>query len=340
MTTRGGSGKAWAAAHLFQKKEEAVIDARGGDAAAGADGIGGWLGHLRLGESRREGALEIVSLLGDGDGDGGQPSVLLTKQAVEAGLLEIVERGSGVVQELLAWNKGDRPVAILEGDTLVGCKQNRVVAHSVIVAPGTSLGVPVGCMERGRWSDTTRHFTSGSMKMAPEMRRRTLCETKAAQAAGRGRTLDQSRLWGDVEAELAASRVSSSTSDYYEIVERQGRDARERARSLVPAAGQVGAIVLADGALVGVEIAGHHGLWSALSEPTLASYLMGLHRGTSAGREHRAAAAEWLARVQAARVRTAAGLGLGQDLDLEGPGFAGVGLALGAFPVHVAVFPS
>jgi hypothetical protein len=326
------------AAHLFRKGEEPVTDGLPTDGATCAEGTDGWLGRLRLGKSRREGPLEIVSLLRDGDG--GPPTVLLTKQAVETGVLEIVERGEGVVQELLAWNKGKLPVAILEGDTLVGCKQNRVVARSVIVAAETSLGVPVGCMERGRWSHRTSSFAVGEMRMSSAVRCRAARDLKASLFRRGRMRLDQSRLWGDVERELVASGTTSPTSDYYEIVKRTGRHAQQRARTLAPSPGQVGAIVLADGALVGLEVAGHHALWSALSEATLASYLMGSHRGGGGGRGTRATPAEWLARVQAARVTTAPGLGLGQDLDVDGPGITGVGLAFGALPVHVAVFPA
>jgi hypothetical protein len=292
---------------------------------------------LRLGEARREGRLEIVPLLFEGEG--APPEVLLTRQAVEAGLLEIVERGEGAVQELLARNRGELPVAILEGDTLVGCKQNRVVAHSVIVAPGACLGVPVGCMERGRWGHETPRFSSGALKMAPGVRRRTVLDVKASTERSGERRLDQGRLWGDVAAELAGSGTVSSTSDYYEIVERQGREARETASRLLPVEAQVGVMVLDAGALVGFEVAGHRGLWSALSEATLGSYLMGRHRGSQARVEERASASEWLSRVQAARVRTAPGLGLGRDVEIDGMALVGVGLALERLPVHVAVFP-
>lgn len=301
-------------------------------------GAGGWLGDLRLGEARREGRLEIVPVLREGDGT--PPGVLLTSQAVAAGLLEIVERGEGVVQELLARNLGELPVAILEGDTLVGCKQNRVVAHSVIVAPGTSLGVPVGCMEQGRWSHETHAFSSGALKMAPEVRRRTVLDVKASAELSGERRLDQARLWSDVEVALCSSGTASPTSNYYDIVERQGREARETARRLAPVEAQVGVMVLANGALVGFEAAGHQELWSVLSEPTLGSYLMGRHRGGEVKREERASAPEWLARVRAARVRTTAGLGLGRDVEVDGMGLVGVGLALGALLVHAAVFPS
>lgn len=317
MTTKGGASQATAKAD---------------------GGFGGWLGRLRLGESWQEGSLEVVSLVLDGDG--GAPGLLLTRQAVEAGVLEIVERGEGVVQELLAWNKGDRPVVILEGDTLVGCKQNRVVAHSVVVAPGARLAVPVGCMERGRWHHETGRFSVGDMKMSPHVRRRTVADVKEATLSGSRPSLDQSRLWRDVDTELACCGVSSSTSDYYEIVERQGREARDRARAFVPAPSQVGVLVLSGGGLLGFEAAGHHGLWSELSAPTLASYLMGRSRGHERARRERASAGEWLARVRSARLVATPGLGLGHDLDLQAPGLSGVGLAIDGGPVHVAVFPA
>jgi hypothetical protein len=173
--------------------------------------------------------------------------------------------------------------------------------------------------------------------MAPAVRNRTLRDVKAATLSGGARTLDQSRLWTDVDAELAACGSFSPTSDYYVVVERQGRDARARAERLIPEPGQVGAIVLADGGLVGFEATGHHGLWSLLAKPTLASYLLGQHRGAVA-RGDRASATDWLARVQCADVKLAPGLGLGQDLDVRGAGLSGVGIALDGVPVHVAVF--
>jgi hypothetical protein len=338
MTTTGGSGKAASAAHLLRKEEAPAKDGGREGEARGQDWADGWLGRLRLGQSRREGALEIVAVLRDGNGS--PPGVLLSGQAVEAGLLDIAEEGPGIVQELLARNRGELPVALLEGDTLVGCKQNRVVAHSVIVAPGTTLRVPVGCMEHGRWHHETARFAVGDVKMAPELRRRTHRDVRTAFETHGERRLDQQRLWRDVDDTLAASLTLSPTSDYYEIVKREGRDARERAASFTPATGQVGAIVLADGALVGFEATGHRGLWSALAEATLSSYFMGGPRGAGVRSASHAGAAEWLARVQSARVRTAPGLGLGTDLDVEGPGFAGMGLALGALCVHAAVFPS
>jgi hypothetical protein len=194
-------------------------------------------------------------------------------------------------------------------------------------------------MEHGRWRHETARFAVGDVRMAPELRSRTQRDVRTAFFTSGERRVDQSRLWRDVDDTLSACATLSPTSDYYEIVKREGRDARERAASLAPEPGQVGAIVLDDGALVGLEVAGHHDLWSAMAEATLSSYFVGRRRGRAGG-PARGSAAEWLSRAQSARVRTSPGLGLGTDLDLEAPGLAGVGLALGALPLHVAVFPS
>ena len=100
-------------------------------------------------------------------------------------------------------------------------------------------------------------------------------------------------------------------------------------------------VVLAEGALVGLEATGHHGLWSVLSAPTLASYLMGCTAGARSRREARAAPGEWLARVQAARVERDAGpRASARTSTSQAPGLAGVGLAIDGVPVHVAVFPA
>jgi hypothetical protein len=133
--------------------------------------------------------------------------------------------------------------------------------------------------------------------------------------------------------------VASPTSNYYDIVETAGHEARETARRRARVAGEVGVLVLRDGALVGLEATGQEGLWSSLAEPTLASYLVGTDRGEAAS-PTRASAAEWLDRARRAELVARPGLGLGSDLDLSGGGLSGLGLALDGFTVHLAVFPA
>ena len=66
------------------------------------------------------------------------------------------------VGEVLVENIGDRPVLFLEGEELVGAKQNRTVLASVLVGAGSQVALPVFCVERGRWDPSSGNFRTGS----------------------------------------------------------------------------------------------------------------------------------------------------------------------------------
>nr|WP_296145235.1 MULTISPECIES: DUF6569 family protein [unclassified Pseudonocardia] len=76
--------------------------------------------------------------------------------------LTVAERaGSAVVEELVVTNEGVRPVLVLEGELLEGGQQHRVAARSALVAPDTSVVLPVRCVEQGRWSGGRAHVRAG-----------------------------------------------------------------------------------------------------------------------------------------------------------------------------------
>jgi hypothetical protein len=301
-----------------------------------------WLGRLRLGEPQVLPPHTLYPVFLDEPGP--SPKLLLTHQAFEAGLLEVHEQAEGVVQELLAWNKGLDPVVILEGDTLVGCKQNRVVARSVVLGGGVKLPIPVGCMEQGRWGWRTRGFSSGSLRMSPSIRGTTSADIRTAKKQRSARVaLDQSRLWEDVEACLCGESISSPSSDYHALLEAKEREARERLGALKTRPGQVGILFTAEGVFLGLEVAGHPDTWSALAPRTLPSYVIDREwsRAVAAGKEKGGLsdASLWLERLKKAPLDLTPGLGLGEEVDFEDAALGGSGLWFQGEMVHMAVFP-
>ena len=86
--------------------------------------------------------------------------VSLLEDALWAGTLRIEElHEAGTAPEFRVVNEGALRVLILEGDELVGARQNRVVNSSVLVAAGSELVLPVSCVERGRLSYRARAFS-------------------------------------------------------------------------------------------------------------------------------------------------------------------------------------
>ena len=100
-----------------------------------------------LGEGLMMRDLRVYPILCRGTSD--VTDVLTLDEALEAGKCDIHETGD--VNELIATVCGDQPVLALTGDLLLGGRQDRIVARSVLLEPGIT-GVKVYCVEHGRWS--------------------------------------------------------------------------------------------------------------------------------------------------------------------------------------------
>jgi len=229
-----------------------------------------WITGLSLGAPQRMGAIEVIALVRN---DAAGASDLLAHEALATGALEVLEKDGGVVQELLARNKAPRPVVIIEGETLIGARQNRVVAHTVIVGAGRDVVVPVGCMEHGRWHFTSAQFASGASPSEWKVRREIKASVMRSRSAGHAAALDQSALWDRVEQELASASVVSSTADYHQLVERRVREAAPVSVDVSPVAGQVGFLAVSDGLLLAVDLVGSPLTWSHLAERAFRSLL-------------------------------------------------------------------
>ena len=86
---------------------------------------------------------------------------LLLDEALSENLMEIVELDSdGSVPELKVVNKSPKMILILDGEELVGAKQNRIVNTTILVQRNSTLVIPVSCVEHGRWSYDSPTFHS------------------------------------------------------------------------------------------------------------------------------------------------------------------------------------
>ena len=299
-----------------------------------------WMAGLSLGAPRRIGTLDVIPLL-RADISAEQEADLLAHEALADGALEVLEKDGGVVQELLAHNKGTRPVVIIEGETLVGARQNRIVAHTVVVAAGKDVIVPVGCMEHGRWHFTSAQFASGASPSEWKVRREIKASVMRSRSAGGAARLNQSALWDRVEQELATAEVRSSTADYHELVSRRMGQAASRLADVRPVAGQVGLLATTDGLLVAIDLVGSAATWGHLAERAVRSLLPAAsdpEASASRPDAHRLSAQEWLRVLGAARIARRPAIGLGDDFELAADGLIGSGVWLDGHPAHLSAF--
>ena len=96
---------------------------------------------------------------------------VLLDEAMAAGTVTIKEKGDGTVPELVAINVSDSEILVLDGDCLLGAKQDRMVNRSLILPGKSETAIPVSCVERGRWRTRSDKF-SFAAKRAPQKTRK------------------------------------------------------------------------------------------------------------------------------------------------------------------------
>ena len=103
---------------------------------------------------------------------------------------------AGQVSALKVDVKGAVPVLLLDGEELIGAKQNRVVNLTILAPPRRTTVIPVSCVESGRWRHVSRGFASAPRAQfaegrAAKMRQVTASLTMTGQPrVGSGRGLE------------------------------------------------------------------------------------------------------------------------------------------------------
>jgi hypothetical protein len=101
-------------------------------------------------------------------------------------------------------------VLLVEGDHLIGAKQNRVITSTVLIGAKQRVSLPVVCVEQERWNGPARF--EGAATMAPAYLRRLL-KTSVTQARfepGRAGA-NQQEVWSHIATQQRRLRVASRT---------------------------------------------------------------------------------------------------------------------------------
>jgi hypothetical protein len=166
---------------------------------------------VRLGTRQTFHDLTIFPLIAGTAAD--LPYVLLA-DAVAAAELAISEIGDGTVPALLARNTGDRAILVLDGEQLLGSRQNRMTNRSILLPAASTTKIPVFCMEQGRWHRQSDVMTTAPQHSPSKMRRRAREAEARHAAAGTPPTAAmlseaQGVVWADVAESLA--RIGGDT---------------------------------------------------------------------------------------------------------------------------------
>lgn len=123
---------------------------------------------------------------------------------------EISEAGS--VPTLSVTNNANHLVLFLEGEQLIGAKQNRILNTSILVAANSKTTIPVSCVEQGRWRFKSKEFGSSGTHSPSKLRYALKASVSDSVKKGQGHRSDQGRVWAEVAEHQKAHGVASESS--------------------------------------------------------------------------------------------------------------------------------
>ena len=274
--------------------------------------------------------------------DEAAPRYLVLDEAIASGVATVTEVSeAGMVPELLLTNTADTPVLILDGEELVGAKQNRIVNLSILVAAHQKLHIPVSCVEAGRWARRSREFAAAGRAHYASGRARKLAQVSCAMSADGSRLADQGDVWQGIDMKAERLNASSETRAAAAMFERSQLRLEGFVERFDALPGQVGALFTINGLIAGLDLFDSQATWRRSARKLVQSY--GLDAVDSFGGPEPSAKPRpksFVTALKKAPRKNFPAIGLGEDVRIDGNTIIGGGLVADGKVIHLVAFPA
>ena len=262
--------------------------------------------------------------------------------AVRAGTLHISEvSDTGSVPELRVVNDGARPVLIIDGEELVGAKQNRIVNLTVLVPELATLTLPVTCVEAGRWRHVSKEFSPADRAYHSSGRRSKLGQVSMSMRTHNRPMSDQSAVWSEIAQKSERMGARSDTGAAAAMYEQRSHALDKMIASIETVEDQVGAVFTIRGMIAGLDVFDSPRTWAQTMPKLLRSYgLDALDSAIGGDGFAMPDPTRFVEAVSRATCTVYPAVGAGQDLRFEGGGIVGAALETTMGVVHTVAFPS
>ncbi len=273
--------------------------------------------------------------------NGQQPAYMTLDVALEKKLIQVEEVSEGGnVPSLRVTSKADQPVLFLDGEELIGAKQNRVLNITVLVPARSEVVIPVSCVEAGRWS-----YRSQAFKTSPDAH---YAGGRAAKAASVSHSLahlgvagsDQGAVWAGIQQKMGKMGAESDSSAMEAIYHRHRTGVEDYVKAFSPRPHQVGAVFAIGSKIKGIEFFDSPATYARLSPKIVRSY--GIDALELTGHQtvapHAREAQGLVNQLVETEYESFPAVGLGDDVRVTGEGLVGGGLVYEENAVHFMAF--
>lgn len=298
------------------------------------------LEQLRFGEPQQFRNLCVVPIFFDGPAGPTYQTLTEAWKREQVTVTEVSEGGS--VPNLKVTNLSDQPLVLVDGEELVGAKQNRIVNTTMMLEPNSETVIPVSCTEAGRWRYNSRHFQDAGVIMAAKARynksERLLYNLKMKAQYD----ADQSGVWKDIDHLHRKSGSHSQTGAMHDAYLQRAQDMKEYLQAFPLQPGQQGMVVFLNGRPVGADYLSRPEAYTHLHDKLLKSHVI---EAVSEKKELKDKA-DWAidahlflqSLTQAGEVSTHQPIGLGVDYRFEGQRSKGAALVYDDAVIHLSSY--
>jgi len=296
------------------------------------------LSSLKLGKPQSWKGLTMVPLLSDFRS---KLRYLMLADGLRDGLVTVKEVSSaGSVPDLAVENRSKLSVLILDGEELVGAKQNRVANLTMLIPAHHTVVIPVSCVEEGRWDYERDDFAVTERVQYARGRTERLASVLNSVAETGKRYSDQAQVWHSIAAKAAAMDAESPSGAMSSIFERHAETLDRYVKSVKSLPWQLGAIFMVGKERVGLDLFDQPATFASMLPRLVRSYAVDvIERPVSqkvSGRTSRART--FLEGIIKASFDDRPALGLGRDLGCVADNLVAGALLVDTVVVHLAAF--
>ncbi len=271
---------------------------------------------------------------------------LIYEEALEKKTVTVNELDQGgSVPELRLENKGDDQVLIIDGEQLVGAKQNRVMNTTMLIDAHSKIVIPVSCVEQGRWQyEGSRRMSSSPSNLYAGTRAMKSRQVALNLQADRRYDADQGAIWDDISSRLHDGNVQSPTSamddhfssrmgtldEYYQHLD---LDRFEGDRSTL-----AGAVFTLSGKILGMDVFDRASTFEKQWRKLLNSYAIEALTSDGEGYVDTDDVREFLQSLGGSKMEVFDPPGLGDDVRITGENSVGSALVVDGTVLHLYAF--
>jgi len=305
--------------------------------------INTYLGSLQIGAQQAHKNLAMYPIICP---EGVSLDYLLLDEALAGNVIEIAELNQGgSVPELKVVNKAQKMVLLLDGEELVGAKQNRIINTTILIAANSTTTIPVSCVEQGRWSYRSNMFHSEERVMSPNMRARKAEHVNISKKLHNSFCSDQGAIWEEINCKAQRMDAVSETGAMASIYEKEWPNIQEYAKQFSVQDKQVGALFLINGKIVGLDSFGKQTTFSKVFKKLIESYALDaidwLEEEKKTGKKAEGSGdgvTAFLESIRSSHAESSPSVALGSDVRLESDATIGFALEYENALLHLSAF--